>query len=100
MQIKPGSLLLARIQESNILSCRGTTPGPQGATDICYTWTTFGFPRVTQKPSIIVKENVAKHNITFNVRQVTNDLKRVPFRFPFYDLCGALAPEDPSTAPK
>ena len=31
-QIQPCSLLLARIQESNILSCRGTTPGPQPAT--------------------------------------------------------------------
>ena len=31
-QIQPCSLLLARIQGSNILSCRGTTPRPQVAT--------------------------------------------------------------------
>ena len=72
-------------------------------TAIYYTSTTFGFPRVTQKPSRIVKENEAKNNITFNVRQLTNDPKRVPFRFPFSlisHLFGALAPEDPSTFPK
>ena len=53
-------------------------------TAICYTLTTFGFPRVTQKPSRIVKENGPKNNITFTVRQVTNNLKRLPFRLPFF----------------
>ena len=51
---------------------------------ICYTLTTFGFPRTTQKSSRIVKENGQKNNITFTVRQVTNDLKRLPFRPPFF----------------
>ena len=54
--------------------------------------------KVTQKPSGIVKENEANKNITFNVRQVTNDLKRVPFRVPcflnFRIFFGALAPEE------
>ena len=45
---------------------------------------TFGFPRTTQKPSRIVKENGHKNNITFTVRHVTNDLKMLPFRTLFF----------------
>ena len=45
------------------------------------TLATFGLPRVTQKPSRIVKENGANNYITFNVCQLTNNLKKLPSGF-------------------
>ena len=53
---------------------------------ICYTLTTFGFPRTTQKPSRIVNENTQTNNITFPVRQMTNDTKRRPFGLHFSSI--------------
>ena len=64
---------------------------------------TFGFPRTTQKPSRIVKENEQKDNITFTVRHVTNDLKMLPFRLPFFinfDVFVELCPGGPQYLPK
>ena len=51
--------------------------------------------KVTQNPSIIVKENATQNNLTFNARQPTNVLKRASLWFPFlfkFRICSQLWP--------